>query len=799
MNIDYISGAFLPDSILLSLLGVGTGTFLRNSGFRVSKFPRAPLMRRMAPLLAFLLICGSAAAQRPPPHIGYLYPAGGQQGTTFTLSVGGQTLTGATAAYFSGTGVQAKVLSYDRPLTQKELNDLREKLQQLQEKRVASRAQPPTAVFTPDDEKSLEETRTQLATGGKRTTNPALAETLTLEVSLAPDAVPGTRELRVKTASGLSNPVVFCIGTLPESTDPVVTATSNPAARLNAASGPGNSRVSATGKRETTVTLPALINGQILPGEVDRFRFAARKGQRITIMTAARSLLPYLADAVPGWFQATLALYDSNGRELAYADDFRFHPDPALLCETPADGDYVLEIKDAIFRGREDFVYRIAVGELPFVTAVFPLGGRAGDVLHVQTTGWNLPQPDLKVDTLGQGRGIFELAVRGGQSLSNPVRFALDERRAVVEVEANDTLAAPQTLTLPTTIDGRIGAPGDVDVFKIEVAAPSVIVAELLARRLNSPLDSVVEVFDRSGQRIAMNDDYEDKAAGLQTHHADSRLEVQLPSAGVYFVRVTDAQRNGGPEFGYRLRLGAPEPDFALRIVPSTLNLRSGTSVTLTAYALRRDGFKEEIVLGLKDAPKGFYLSGNRIPAGQDSVRLTLTAPGIPTDEPQTLTLVGVATAEGKRIAHVAVPAEDMMQAFAYRHLVPAHELKVQLSGRGTSLRLQSKMPVTIPAGGTARIRIGTPPARSIGEVKLELMEPPPGIAIARCESGADYVDVVISCDGEKIKPGTQGNLLFQAVGERRNATKDKTPPRIQRSPLGTTPAIPFDIVAPST
>ena len=27
-----------------------------------------------------------------------------------------------------------------------------------------------------------------------------------------------------------------------------------------------------------------------------------------------------------------------------------------------------------IYRGREDFVYRIALGELPFITGIFPLG-----------------------------------------------------------------------------------------------------------------------------------------------------------------------------------------------------------------------------------------------------------------------------------------------------------------------------------------------------------------------------------------------------------------------------------------
>jgi len=51
-----------------------------------------------------------------------------------------------------------------------------------------------------------------------------------------------------------------------------------------------------------------------------------------------------------------------------------------------------------------------------------------------------------------------------------------------------------------------------------------------------------------------------------------------------------------------------PEPDFALRIVPSTINVRAGSSATLTAYALRRDGFNGEIVLGLKDAPRGYSI-----------------------------------------------------------------------------------------------------------------------------------------------------------------------------------------------
>jgi len=61
-----------------------------------------------------------------------------------------------------------------------------------------------------------------------------------------------------------------------------------------------------------------------------------------------------------------------------------------LSYEIPKDGDYLIEIKDSIYRGREDFVYRIALGELPFVTSVFPLGTRVDATTEVELKGWNL-------------------------------------------------------------------------------------------------------------------------------------------------------------------------------------------------------------------------------------------------------------------------------------------------------------------------------------------------------------------------------------------------------------------------
>ncbi len=309
--------------------------------------------------LAVIPVSASTAMAQREPHIGYVYPAGGQQGTTLEVKIGGQYLDGVSEAYISGTGIEAAVIKHTKPLTQKQANELRTRLRELQKDR-----------NNPGVATEITELRKKLATFN-RNANPAIAETVTLNIAIAPDAKPGKHQLRLMTTLGLSNPMTFCVDQLPEF------------------------REGQNEAEQTDVTLPAIVNGQILPGEVDRFRFQAQRGQSLVIVARARSLIPYLADAVPGWFQATLGLYDANGVEVAYDDDYRFNPDPVLHFKVPRDGEYVLEIKDAIYRGREDFVYRIAIGELPFVTSIFPLGGAADVRTTVKVKGWNLPTDTL--------------------------------------------------------------------------------------------------------------------------------------------------------------------------------------------------------------------------------------------------------------------------------------------------------------------------------------------------------------------------------------------------------------------
>ncbi len=304
-------------------------------------------------LVAFLAPASLAHAQQRP-YIGYAYPAGGRQGTTFAVKLGGQGLNGVYQALFTGSGVSAKVVDCYRRLGSRDSSLLREQLGELKRELKAVKERGPNEEvkegFLNRIQKRLEEYISQPACA-------SLSDLVFLEVTISPDAEPGPREIRLVTLSGVSNPLPFHVGQLPEiCRKPMITCVQQVLGKEEQAL-----RKRPPEEVEQRLVLPCVANGQIAPGEVNWYRFEARKGQRLVLSVAARQLVPFLADAVPGWFQPVLAVYDARGKELAYNDDFRFKPDPVLFFEVPQDGEYLFSITDAIYRGREDFVYRVTI------------------------------------------------------------------------------------------------------------------------------------------------------------------------------------------------------------------------------------------------------------------------------------------------------------------------------------------------------------------------------------------------------------------------------------------------------
>ena len=484
---------------------------------------------------------------------------------------------------------------------------------------------------------------------------------------------------------------------------------------------------------------------------------------------------------------------------MAFAGSYYFRQDPVVYYEVPQDGEYVLQIRDSLFRGREDFVYRLTVGQLPFVTGVFPLGGRAGTQVSVELQGWNLTVDRLDVDAFyDRGRPLRWYTVPQSEQVSVRVPLAIDMMPEALDQEPNNSREQPQSITLPTIINGRIDQVGDVEVFRFE--GHGKLVAEVYARRLGSPVDSVLRLMDAQGKELASNDDYEDKAMPLLTHHADSRLLATLPTAGTYFLRLADAQQQGGRDYIYRLHVRRPRPDFELRVVPSSLIAQPGTHVPITVYALRREGFDDDILLELDEAPAGFTLSGNWVPGGQNKTRLTLSVPPTPMQKPLTLQLQGRSLGRERRLDHPAVPADDMMQAFAYHHLVLAKNWTVFVIGEKSNLPaiqfpLDRNGRLAVSAGGETRLAVYSPTKDALRDIRLDLSEPPDGISVKGCELEGPVLALTVATDPAKVKVGVKGSFVFQAFREWKSTSPDGKTTSTQRAPLGLLPAVPFEVV----
>ncbi len=781
-------------------------------------------------VLVLLSVSDNAAAQ-DRPRIGYVYPAGGRQGTTFLVTVGGQFLGSWTGdyqidvqqAHFSGAGIKATVRKDLRHLNNQETQALQDKFEQLR-KENSQDAEKLKEMF--EVHKKLTRARAEFM---RRERQPALADSVTLEITLAADAEPGRRELRLETPRGISNPLAFYVGRLPE----FVEQESEPAFEAKEFF---QGEVSYAPPIETQITLPAVVNGQIIPrepyalwyqsapftpGAADRFRFTARAGQQLVMAASARGLVPYLPDAVPGWFQATLTLYDDTGKQLAYADDYRFQPDPVLLFRVPRDGQYVVEIKDAIYRGRPDFVYRITLGELPYITSICPLGAPVGGAATVKLAGWNLPSDSLTIDARDMTPGVHPVVVNRGELTSNAMPFSVDTLPECAEAEPNDGLDVAASVTLPTIVNGRIDRPDDWDVFRFEGRAGQTVVAEVTARRLDSPLDSLLELTDATGSCLAFNDDHEDKFDDLRTHHADSLIRFALPKDGIYFVRLGDAQKHGGPDYAYRLRLSPPRPDFELRVTPSCIHGITWRLSTMAIYAERKDGYDGEIALRFQGDPYGLVLAGGVIPAGQDHVGLTLATAPLLSAEPIRVGLEGRALIDGQEVVRRAVPAEVMTQAFFYKHVVPAGDLTIVPEDRDRyreeaaraakenkafpppadqrnyepPMAVLSDQPVKIPVGGTVdvQVRLGW---NHEGQIQIELSDPPDGISVERAAWAERGVSVVLRGDSAKAKAGFRGNLMANAFFQKTETDNNGKTHEV-RNFIGPLPAMRIEIVKP--
>ncbi len=155
----------------------------------------------------------------------------------------------------------------------------------------------------------------------------------------------------------------------------------------------------------------------------------------------------------------------------------------------------------------------------------------------------------------------------------------------------------------------------------------------------------------------------------------------------------------------------------------------------------------------------------------------------------------------GRLVSHQAVPAEDMMQAFFYRHLVPSVQFAVMVTGQDrpfllNAFKVLGATPVKISPGSSAHVRVSTPGNFS-ERFRLELNNAPEGISLESVSPVPGGVEMVFACDASKVAAGTSGNLICDVIPKipiaGANPKKPGSAPR--RGIEATLPAIPFKVL----
>ena len=646
---------------------------------------------RKIPLLVALLTASVLHAQ----HIGYLIPAGGKAGETVEVLVGGQQFGNIRKARISGEGITVESVTVVPNIPQIS-GSQRKFVSRWMSNRVTGKNGIPEK---PQDEEELKTWRKHsyfdkvdqltplqfhllavhmFVRRNPLQMSPAINSQCIVKLKIAPDAKPGRREFRLMRGSLLcSNPLPFYVDALPEALEPF-----HP--------------VPPQKRGPYVFKMPAVLNGQIMPGETDVWHFDARKGDRLVFQTFARSLVPFMGDCVPGYFQCILELRNARNQCIAAADDNGFEPDPLLCCTIPEDGEYTLHVRDALYRGRADFVYRIRA-----------------------TFG---PEPEQKL-----------------------VPPALD-----LPKKKQQELPPGGKTPFPVLISGCIEKPGQADTFVIEAKQGEKIVGEVFARRLGSALDSLLTVTDRSGKPVASNDDFPRPLAGTVLQHTDSYLCFTAPQTGEYTIRLTDTAKSGSARHGYFLRIDRPRPSFNLYVAPSFFAVTNHSAALLKIQVEPLDGFNEDILLSLK-APKHFSIVGSRIiPAGAGNTVITLTCSAPRQQLPVNAELIaepyvrcsvcGVCGVRPGIRGRVFYGDEDT-QAFAYTHLILSREwlLGKNWGPHGSQLvaladRKQTE--VRIKAGGTAELPLIQSKLPNLDpEMKFELRNAPEGLSISGTKS----------------------------------------------------------------
>ena len=272
----------------------------------------------------------------------------------------------------------------------------------------------------------------------------------------------------------------------------------------------------------------------------------------------------------------------------------------------------------------------------PSSTHIFPAGGKRGSVVKVRVGGECMP-PGMNLKILGVGvtgpsvlgpevKARYEPSLRRlprdadavGASMTYPREFdaaltiAADAESGIrfwrvwsswggtrlrpfligdlpefIETEPNSTPEQAERITLPIVVNGQIAGERDQDYFVFAAKAGEVVVCDVMAARIGSPLEPVIVITDLQGIRQEIDE--------IRVGN-DPVVSFRVPANGDYRLHVANLGFGGGPAYVYRITVTTKlyEP-FAFLPRNTTDNhsfktaMELTTPITVTARFLKTD------------------------------------------------------------------------------------------------------------------------------------------------------------------------------------------------------------------
>jgi hypothetical protein len=448
-------------------------------------------------------------------------------------------------------------------------------------------------------------------------------------VVIAPDVPVGVYDARVMSRLGVSSARAFSVNKLKEI-----------------------SREKANNSVEAALALPlnSICNAAMTRRAVDFYSFQGAKGKRIVADCAARGIDSRLSPV--------LILADAQGHDLLVN-----RTGGAIDFTPPADGTYLIKVNDLTYQGGERYFYRLALQEIT-----------------------------------GKGPAPLQPRTLSVSAMSWPPEGLSPEAKSV-EAEPNNSGAQAQKITLPCDIAASFYPAADVDTYEftaqkdgvwwVEVAAerlgmnsdPFVLVQKVTKKDGGETLSDVAELNDIPSPMKITSNGYSYDGPPYDAGSPDVNGKFEVKAGETYRLQARDlfGGTRSDPTNRYRLIVREAAPDFSLAAWAVHMTLRNGDRAALSkpmalragdarafeVVVVRRDGFDDEIDVGMENLPAGVHAAGLKIGKGKNYGHLVITADNDAKRGFSLAKIVGHATVNGKsitrpcRVASMAWPVKD--------------------------------------------------------------------------------------------------------------------------------------------